>query len=81
MLIFTLIFSPKTNKSYKITLFTTTNHPNFQNFPQKPLFFLIFRLFLSFFPLFSSVFLSFTIPRPSSIVYRPAALRRNKVVR
>jgi len=37
-LIFTLIFEPKTNKSYKITLFTTANHPIFQNFPQKPLF-------------------------------------------
>jgi len=37
LLIFTLIFRPKTNKSCKITLFTTTNHPNFQNFPQKPL--------------------------------------------
>jgi hypothetical protein len=38
LLIFTPIFSPKTIKSYKITVFTTTNHPNFQNFPQKPLF-------------------------------------------
>jgi hypothetical protein len=38
LLIFTPIFSPKTNKSYKITLFAITNHPNFQNFPQKPLF-------------------------------------------
>jgi len=27
---FTLIFSPKTNKSYKITLFTIANHPVFQ---------------------------------------------------
>jgi len=36
MLIFTLIFRPKTNKSYKITLFTIINHPIFQNFPQKP---------------------------------------------
>jgi hypothetical protein len=31
-LIFTLIFSSKTHKSYKITLFTTATHPNFQNF-------------------------------------------------
>jgi len=38
LLIFTLIFTPKTNKSYKITLFTTTNHPVFQNFSQKPIF-------------------------------------------
>jgi len=38
-LIFTPIFSPKTHKSYKITLFTTTNHPIFQNFPKNPLFF------------------------------------------
>jgi hypothetical protein len=36
LLIFTPILTPKTNKSYKITLFTTTTHPNFQNFPQKP---------------------------------------------
>ena len=38
LLIFTPIFTPKTYKSYKTTLFTTTNHPIFQNFPQKPLF-------------------------------------------
>jgi len=38
MLIFTLIFSPKTNKSYKITLFTITNHPIFQKIIKKPLF-------------------------------------------
>jgi len=38
LLIFTPIFSPKTNKSYKITLYITTNHPIFQNFSQKPLF-------------------------------------------
>jgi len=38
MLIFTLIFRLKTNKSYKTTLFTIANHPNFQNFPQKALF-------------------------------------------
>ena len=43
--IFTLIFSLKTNKSYKITLLTTANRPIFQNFSQKPLFF----DFLSFF--------------------------------
>jgi len=36
LLIFTPIFSLKTNKSYKNTLFTAPNHPNFQNFPQKP---------------------------------------------
>jgi len=46
-LIFTPIFSPETNKSYKITLFTIASHPIFQNFPQKPLFFSIFRLFFS----------------------------------
>jgi hypothetical protein len=33
LLIFTPIFTPKTNKSYKITLFTTANYPIFQNFP------------------------------------------------
>jgi len=31
--IFTPIFSLKTNKSYKITLFAIANHPIFQNFP------------------------------------------------
>jgi hypothetical protein len=36
LLIFTPIFSLKTNKSYKIALFAIANHPNFQNFPQKP---------------------------------------------
>jgi hypothetical protein len=35
LLIFTLIFRLKTIKSYKITLFAATNHPIFQNFPQK----------------------------------------------
>jgi len=39
LLIFTPIFSPKTNKSYKITLFAAANHPIFQNFSQKPRFF------------------------------------------
>jgi len=29
LLIFTPIFTPKTNKSYKITLFTITSHPIF----------------------------------------------------
>jgi hypothetical protein len=38
LLIFTPIFRPKTNKSYKINLFTTTRHPIFQKNPQKPLF-------------------------------------------
>ena len=37
-LIFTPIFRLKTNKSYKITLFTTASHPIFQNFSQNPLF-------------------------------------------
>jgi len=36
LLIFTLIFTLKTIKSYKTALFTIANHPNFQNFPQKP---------------------------------------------
>jgi len=52
LLIFTLIFTPKTEWSYKITLFTIANHPNFQNFPQKPLISQLFSLFS--FP-FSSV--------------------------
>jgi len=30
LLIFTPIFTPKTIKSYKITFFTTANHPIFQ---------------------------------------------------
>jgi len=38
VLIFTLIFSPKTNMSYKITIFAITSRPIFQNFPQKPSF-------------------------------------------
>jgi len=49
LLIFTPIFSLKTNKSYKITLFTTANHPNFQNFSQKPSISTYFPTFLSFF--------------------------------
>jgi len=53
LLIFTPIFTPKTHKSYKITLFTTTNHPNFQNFSQKPY---ISPYFLTFFLLSSSFF-------------------------
>jgi len=36
--IFTLIFSPKTNKSYKITPFTTASQPVFQNFLKNILF-------------------------------------------
>jgi len=36
LLIFTPNFSPKTHKSYKITLFTTINHPIFQKNRQKP---------------------------------------------
>jgi len=49
MLIFTPIFTLKTNMSYKITVFTTANHPIFQNFPQKPLFsdFFLFFFFFS----------------------------------
>jgi hypothetical protein len=53
LLIFTPIFTLKTNKSYKITLFTITNHPNFQNSPQNPLifdFFIFFYLPFSFLP-------------------------------
>jgi len=46
LLIFTPIFTPKTNKSYKITIFTIANHPGFQNFSQKPLFFDFFPPFL-----------------------------------
>jgi len=53
LLIFTPIFSPKTNKSYKITLFGIANHPIFQNFPQKPL---NFDFFIFFFPFFSLFF-------------------------
>jgi len=47
MLIFTLIISPKTNKSYKIALFTTTIRPVFQKNWQKPL---IFDFFIFFSP-------------------------------
>jgi len=38
LLIFTPIFTLKTNQSYKSTLFTIASHPNFQNSPQNPLF-------------------------------------------
>jgi hypothetical protein len=74
MLIFTLIFSPKTHKSYNITSFATANHPIFQKNCQKPTFPPIFRLFFSFFkPLFASNFLLFTCsafasPRPTKNV-------------
>jgi hypothetical protein len=51
--IFTLIFSLKTNKSYKITPLATANHPNFQNFRQKP----YFLDFLSFFLLLFLIFI------------------------
>jgi len=50
-LIFTPIFSPKTNKSYKTTLFTTANHPIFQKNRKKPLFPNFFPFFGRFFPL------------------------------
>jgi len=53
LLIFTPNFTPKTNKSYKITLFTITSHPIFQNFPQKPI---ISLYFLTFFIFFCSLF-------------------------
>jgi len=65
-LIFTLIFSPKTHKSYKIILFTTASHPKFQNFPQKPLFPPIFRLFFSFFTPFFFRLLSSVLCLPAS---------------
>jgi len=38
LLIFTLIFTLKTDKSYKIAIFTTTSRPIFQKNRQKPLF-------------------------------------------
>ena len=38
VLIFTPIFTLKTNMSYKFTLFAIANRPNFQNFRQKPYF-------------------------------------------
>jgi len=47
--IFTPIFTLKTNMSYKITVFTTANHPNFQNFPQNPIFSPYFLTFFLFF--------------------------------
>jgi hypothetical protein len=58
LLIFTLIFSPKTNKSYKTTIITIVNHPIFQNFPKNPLFFDFFYPFS--FCLFSFSLRSFT---------------------
>jgi len=53
-LIFTLIFRPKTNKSYKSPPLAIAIHPNFQNFRQKP----YFLDFLSFFLLFFIFILS-----------------------
>jgi len=53
LLVFTLIFTLKTNKSYKITLFTTASHLIFQKNCQKPLISQLFSLFLfsfSFYP-------------------------------
>jgi len=49
LLIFTPIFTPKTHKSYKITLFAIANHPIFQNFPQNPLISQLFSFFALFF--------------------------------
>jgi len=66
LLIFTLIFSSKTNKSYKITLFATANHPNFKNFSQKPP---ISQLFSFFAPVFFFCFSVFC--RLFSLVLRP----------
>jgi len=65
LLIFTPIFTPKTEWSYKITLFTIANHPNFQNFPQKPL---NFDFLFSFFPFFFSFFIccAFVSLRPTA---------------
>jgi hypothetical protein len=55
--IFTLIFRPKTYKSYIVTLFTTTNHPIFQKNRQNPLISTYFPTFLLFFsPSFSFAF-------------------------
>ena len=86
LLIFTLIFRLKTNKSYKITLFTITNHPIFQKIPQKPL---ISTYFPTFFLFFSPVFLSSVFCRPS--IYPPSPVcpdfnvpgyfRRDEIVR
>ena len=42
MLIFTLIFRLKTNKSYKIIIITIDSYPNFQISPKIPHFFPIF---------------------------------------
>jgi len=38
LLIFTLIFTLKTHKSYKTTIITTTSRPIFQKILQKPMF-------------------------------------------
>jgi hypothetical protein len=54
MLIFTLIFSSKTNMSYKINLVAITNHPNFKIFLKNP-------YFLTFFIFFSPLFLIFIL--------------------
>jgi len=54
MLLFTLIFTLKTNMSYKITPLSTTNRPIFQKITKKNLFSQFFSLFFPFsFLLFS----------------------------
>jgi len=72
-LIFTLIFSPKTSKSYKITIFITTNHPIFQKNLQKTLFPSIFRLFYSSFLLFFFCLFRLMLPPAASAAQSPSA--------
>ena len=66
MLIFTLIFTLKTNMSYKSTIFAIAIHPNFQNFLKKPIIF-------DFFILFPSVS---AVCHPSSFVPHPSFILR-----
>ena len=59
VLIFTLIFTLKTNMSYKVTIFATANHPIFKISLKNLLFLNFFLFFVLFFP-FAFSFLTFT---------------------
>jgi len=63
LFIFTLIFELKTNKSYKIALFTIASHPNFRKNSQKPLFSVFLLFFIPVLSLSSSsIFIRRTAP-------------------
>jgi hypothetical protein len=75
LLIFTLIFTLKTNKSYKITIITTTNHSIFQKNLQKSLF---SNFFLFFYSLFPFALCSGVYPPHVWWIYPPELARRRR---